>query len=458
MLICSESSSSQPADAYTPCRSRAYAEEGAWKPVKDGDIQGAVRWISANRHLRPFCGCGSVIPCPTSEEDAKIVRDVWRRVCKNAVQKVCSQSYSSDLKASCVELLARVLHVAEYEALTTHNLHGIQADISEFAQEMDAVPKLTEYLFDNNDDQLSFSLCLLLRVAPPEALRRLFSKDVVLKGMRHASRQIATAHSSCQEERADLTPACMLIRSLVKDPDCRHYLHSLPETENMVCTLLQTFADMASRLEEKEATKASRSGANARNKELAAGLVDLLEGLSDLLVYRVIWPDFELGNWNKSMRGVVFCLSSENVLLRKAASNFLSSFSSAMDGGQLSSASLAPGCGRDVISHQDVAIRLSLQMQRLKEKHREDVDELERSHSAIEATLTAHIASIRSKYLDAERQISIHQRKLSDGQSELEAMKEDLEDTQLKLSTCEKRKDEVEEQLANVEHPLLDLS
>eukprot|EP00960_Hanusia_phi_P019161 564986-Hanusia_phi.AAC.2 len=83
-----------------------------------------------------------------------------------------------------VELLARVLHVAEYEALTTHNLHGIQADISEFAQEMDAVPKLTEYLFDNNDDQLSFSLCLLLRVAPPEALRRLFSKDVVLKGMR----------------------------------------------------------------------------------------------------------------------------------------------------------------------------------------------------------------------------------------------------------------------------------
>jgi len=129
-----------------------------------------------------------------------------------------------------------------------------------------------------------------------------------------------------------------------------------------------------------------------------------------------------------------------------------------MDGGQLSSASLAPGCGRDVISHQDVAIRLSLQMQRLKEKHREDVDELERSHSAIEATLTAHIASIRSKYLDAERQISIHQRKLSDGQSELEAMKEDLEDTQLKLSTCEKRKDEVEEQLANVEHPLLDLS
>ena len=31
---------------------------GAWKLVREGDIDGAARWLAVNCHLRPFCGCG----------------------------------------------------------------------------------------------------------------------------------------------------------------------------------------------------------------------------------------------------------------------------------------------------------------------------------------------------------------------------------------------------------------
>ena len=83
-----------------------------------------------------------------------------------------------------VELLAKVLHAAEYESCTTCVFSDIQIDISDCVQEIEAVPKLTEFLFNNDDDQLSYSLCLLLRVAPPTAVRKLFSQDVVIKAMR----------------------------------------------------------------------------------------------------------------------------------------------------------------------------------------------------------------------------------------------------------------------------------
>ena len=76
----------------------------------------------------------------------------------------------------------------------------------------------------------------------------------------------------------------------------------------MVCTLLQTFAALATRLEDKDTAKPSMGEVNAERKELVATIVDLLESLSDLLVYRVIWPNFELGNWNKTIRGVISCL------------------------------------------------------------------------------------------------------------------------------------------------------
>jgi len=31
---------------------------GAWKLVRERDIDGALRWLQVNCHLRPFCGCG----------------------------------------------------------------------------------------------------------------------------------------------------------------------------------------------------------------------------------------------------------------------------------------------------------------------------------------------------------------------------------------------------------------
>lgn len=35
---------------------------GAWKLVRERDIDGALRWLQVNCHLRPFCGCGRSAP------------------------------------------------------------------------------------------------------------------------------------------------------------------------------------------------------------------------------------------------------------------------------------------------------------------------------------------------------------------------------------------------------------
>ena len=43
----------------TPCHATMLG--GAWKCVREADIEGAVRWLAVNCHLRPFCGCGRYV-------------------------------------------------------------------------------------------------------------------------------------------------------------------------------------------------------------------------------------------------------------------------------------------------------------------------------------------------------------------------------------------------------------
>ena len=103
-----------------------YGEGGAWQLVKDGDVDGARQWLTANLHIRPYCGarcplapagtratapapperpngrnsadrrpsgssgCGSAVPCQTSPEKVAAIRAAWLRVAEAAAADVAS--------------------------------------------------------------------------------------------------------------------------------------------------------------------------------------------------------------------------------------------------------------------------------------------------------------------------------------------------------------------------------
>jgi hypothetical protein len=141
-----------------------YGEGGAWQLVKDGDVDGARQWLTANLHIRPYCGarcplapagtratapapperpngrnsadrrpsgssgCGSAVPCQTSPEKVAAIRAAWLRVAEAAAADVASGD--ADAREAGAEVLARLIHAVEREAVAEPLLAGIEEELS----------------------------------------------------------------------------------------------------------------------------------------------------------------------------------------------------------------------------------------------------------------------------------------------------------------------------------------
>ena len=354
---------------------------GAWNLVRERDIHGAVRWLAVHSHLRPFCGCGCARPCPTVPENVDIVRSAWLAVAGDAISVLdrsqhtdensegnLTSSSSSDfeaggseasLRASSVELLARLIHLIEEESCQDPLFVGFEDELctlfllpkqkGEAGQRPEVRPNVRMALVhalmrpdlngtSGNDHRGGSSamrlLCLslllkLVSLEPHYQGEMHISKKTVAKGLSAAAKIVALAETG---GGTGMEATNMFVRALVREPWSRSLL---------LAGLSQEANDMLGALLLMLAASRKRSGVDAGDEagdgrvtthSAAAGMQlqpvavrEALAALTSLVNYGVARPCADMRSWECAVVAAVSHAGSDDEALQRSATSFLAS-------------------------------------------------------------------------------------------------------------------------------------